>query len=355
MEGQRIFFSKKEGVYYYVTYGNYPLCGACNEEINKTLVYQTIWMKRSEDIKTYHVLCFKKIQLRGYIDELKTCVVVEEIPDDVLPIFERRPTLANISGSNTSEVFKILKGSEAEVKDRTKISRNQTQYQSIGYQENLNRFKKRDEELGLSGPLLSDIRKDEIMQKKNEYKRKYDFISCKIISIEDNGIKVEYGDKERTIERKDLPKSSEKYNVGDIVNARVIRREPGGILFLSLKDVNIKERKRSYKGDQDGLNVTVYDEEGKLITEENILNVPEIKVEEMDGLFEKVKNSKILPPQVDVLELLYSEKGDNKKIEEKKEDSKEEEPAEEEPKEEVSEEDNKDLKEESSDEEDNKK
>lgn len=244
MEGQRIFFSEKEGVYYYVTYGDSPSCDVCNEEINRVLVYQTIWMKKSEDVKTHHVRCFKKIQHRGHVDEFKNCVVIEDVPEDVLPIFERRPTLTNRSGYNVSEVSKILKGSEAEIKDRTRISKDPSQYQTIGYEKNLISFKKRDEELGPSIFLLNDMARDEIKQLTCEHEKDENFISCTILKIE---------------------------------------------------DVDIVERKK------------VYYEKKQEYQDENFDLIQKYKEEDVDNFFEKVRDSKILPAQADALELINCE------------------------------------------------
>ncbi len=168
MDTQKLFYLKKSEVYFYVASGDLPLCPACQKEIDKNLVYHTVWNKKEDDVRTYHVSCFKKIHPRGYVDEFKTCVVVNEIPEDSLPIFERRPSLINKNGLNTFNVSEITKGSEAQIIDRTRIANDPHQSKMLDFEQNLVEFEKREEELGDSLFIVNDKFKDEFQITKKD-------------------------------------------------------------------------------------------------------------------------------------------------------------------------------------------
>lgn len=291
MEKQKLFFSKKENVYYYVTYGELPSCEICHKEIDRILVYHTSWRKRSEEIRTYHIKCYHKIIPRGSIDEFKTCVVVDEMPEDIHPVFERRPVLANSGGSSTFEVFKLVKGSEAEIKDRTKFARDHGQWSFPCYKKNLKMFEQKEEELGFSGFILKDIQRDKIMQIEHENKRKENLIACKVLQVKDDCIKVKTNEgAELDINKEELPLQPRKYRKDQEIIARIKIKENDLILSLSLKEVEDTERERAY--------------------------LKEIKPKEVDikDFLENLKSSEILLPHQDFLELISSEELNNKKF-----------------------------------------
>lgn len=291
MEKQKLFFSKKENIYYYITYGELPACDICHEEIDRILVYHTSWRKRSEEIRAYHIRCYHKIIPRGFIDEFKTCVVVDEMPEDIHPVFERKPVLANSAGSSTFEVFKLLKGSEAEIKDRTKFARDPDQCFFPDYKKNLKMFEQKEEELGPSRFILKDLQRDQIMQIKHEKERKENLVTCKILQVKEDCIKVKTnGGVELEINKDELPLQPRKYRKDQEVTARIKIKENNLILSLSLKEVEDTERERAY---------------------------PEYlkpKGADIKYFLENLKSSEILLPHQDFLELRSSEELNNQKF-----------------------------------------
>ena len=301
MENQRIFFSKKENVYYYVTYGEFPNCNACHKEVNRTLVYHTSWRKSGDEVRMYHIGCYQKISLRGVIDEFKTCVVTDKMPEEAHPVFERSPSLANSSGASTFEVSKILKGSEAEVKDRTKLAKDPNHCIEMHYEKNLKMFKKKEEELGYSNFLLQDLRRDELLQIEHENKRTENQINCKVTNIKEDGIDVEIENSNVFIRKEELPVAPNKYsrNQEIIVRIKNGNRDIIASLSLSLKGVELTPRTR------------LYSEELETMP----LPSPEKEID-IGKYLESVKSSLILLPHQDPLELSYS-KSNQKNIEDK--------------------------------------
>lgn len=287
MENQRIFFSKKNNIYYYVTYGEFPNCNICHKEISRTLVYHTSWRKNSEEIRTYHIGCYQKISSRGLVDEFKTCAVIEQMPEEAHPVFERTPVLANANGASTFEVSKILKGSEAEVKDKTRVSKNQKQYLDPYYEKNQKMFKKKEEELGHSIFLLQDLRRDELLQIEHEKKKKERQIICKVVDIKEDSIDVSFKEGEITIKKEELPISPDQYQSGQEVIARIKNGDKKVIasLSLSLKNVELSPRKRVYSKENEIKEVNIHD------------------------FLKEAINSQILLPHQDPLELSYSKDG----------------------------------------------
>ncbi len=289
MEKQKLFFSKKENIYYYVTYGELPACEICHEEIDRILVYHTSWRKRSEELRMYHIKCYHKIIPRGFIDEFKTCVVVDEMPEDIHPVFERRPVLANSTGSSTFDVFKLVKGSEAEIKDRTKFARDHDQCFFPHYKKNLKMFEQKEEELGPSCFILKDMQRDRIIQIAHEKKRKENLITCKVLQVKDDCIKVKTNeDAELEINKDELPLQPRKYRKDQEVIARIKTKENNLILSISLKEVEDIERERAYPEDLKPKGADIKD------------------------FLENLKSSEILLPHQDFLELMPSEKLNNK-------------------------------------------
>lgn len=168
MQALKLFYCPKREVYFYVTEGNMPLCDACKEEITANLVYHTIWTKKRDDIRTYHLGCHEKIQPRGLADEFKICVVVDKAPEDTLPVFERKPHLTSGKGDSVFDIHKILKGSEAKIIDRTRISKDPNQSRTIDFEKNLIEFQKRDELLGPSFFIAVDMVTDERNQNRED-------------------------------------------------------------------------------------------------------------------------------------------------------------------------------------------
>lgn len=292
MEKQKLFFSKKEKVYYYVTYGELSICDICDEEIDKILVYHASWRKRSAEIRTYHIKCYQKIFSRGHIDEFKTCVVIDEMPEDIHPIFERKPALANSAGTGIFETHKFKKGSEAEIKDRTRIAKDPHQSFSPNYNKNLKMFEKKEEEQGDSIFLLQDKQRDKFMQVEDEKKRKETQIDCKVAKIKEDGIEVEIQNKFFFIKKEELPIAPDRYQLGQKVIARIKSGDLNILasLSLSLKKVVSSSRKRAYPEDI------------------------ETKEANMNEFLENVKSSEILLPHQDFLELLSSKELNNKKF-----------------------------------------
>ncbi|HIG92783.1 TPA: hypothetical protein HA234_01135 [Candidatus Woesearchaeota archaeon] len=170
MTNHKLFYSEKNEVYFYVTEGKFSLCKVCLKEIDKNLVYHTVWTKKNAEIRTYHVRCFEKIHNRGYIDEFKTCVVIDTIPEDSLPVFERRPALTNKNDLSTFNVSEITKNSEAQIIDRTKISKDPNQSKTIDFERNVLTYRKREEELGDSIFITYDKLRDKFQITKEHLK-----------------------------------------------------------------------------------------------------------------------------------------------------------------------------------------
>ena len=121
-------------------------------------------MKRASSVRLYHLNCLEKVHVFGFVDEFKTCALVNEIPKDSLPVFERRPSFVNKNELNTFQVSDILKNSQAEIKDRTRISKDPNQSIMPEYNQHYLLLQKKDEELGNSFFISKDIIKDKQLQ-----------------------------------------------------------------------------------------------------------------------------------------------------------------------------------------------
>ncbi|PIN74109.1 hypothetical protein COV20_00650 [Candidatus Woesearchaeota archaeon CG10_big_fil_rev_8_21_14_0_10_45_16] len=159
-----LFYDKKQEVYFFIA--DEPVhCYSCRSQITANLVYQTIWRKSSEQIRTYCLRCLDRITVLGDTDEFKMCVVSSRQPSEALPVFERRPPLGGKGDCNTFNVIQIMKGSDAEVDDQTFISRDPNQSMMLDFERNILQFQKRDESLGVSAFIIQDIQKDENLSK----------------------------------------------------------------------------------------------------------------------------------------------------------------------------------------------
>jgi len=339
MENQRIFFSKKENVYYYVTYGEFPNCNACHKEVNRTLVYHTSWRKSGDEVRIYHIGCYQKISLRGVIDEFKTCVVTDKMPEEAHPVFERSPSLANSNGASTFEVSKILRGSEAEVKDRAKVSKDPGQYIDPHYQKNLKMFEKKEKELGYSAFLLQELKRDEIMQIEHQ-KKKEDQITCKVVQIKKDSIEVEtLKEVKLFIEKDELPLSPKNYNQGQEIclgneKVKVVQIKKDSIEVKTLEKVRVTINRdelplppEKYEKDQEVI-ARFKNSDKSIILSFSLKRVDllprervyqkENKIKEVNihDFLEEAKNLYILLPHQDPLELSFS-KSNQKNIEDK--------------------------------------
>lgn len=183
MELPNLFFNEKEKIYFYVNYNNAVVCNICKKKITSSLVYHLIWMRKRSYARIYHINCLGNVHVMGFVDEFKTCVLVKDIPNDSLPVFERRPSFVNKSELNTFQVSEIVKNSEAEIKDRTRIAKNKSQSIMPEFERNLLSFKKREEELGNSFFICRDIVRDKQLQLEYESREKSDDIKEAVQNI----------------------------------------------------------------------------------------------------------------------------------------------------------------------------
>lgn len=155
---EKLFYDQKKEVYYYVYGEEIPTCNSCGKDLEDNCFYFTDWKykpRKVKDVKKNHLVCSNctnKPELSGYIQEKKHCLVVSQLPlklmKQLILVPDNPPSLAQSKGNiSVFQVEEIMKGSEAEIIDNTRLAGKQD-YQGIeDYEKAQLQFQKREEEL----------------------------------------------------------------------------------------------------------------------------------------------------------------------------------------------------------------
>lgn len=97
------------------------ICQQCRTEITEQMFFKCYWGKKSR-IETYCIKCFDKFNDHYSVVDECYPVILDIIPETAIPILLQPPQLANKNGFTIFEVGNILKNSEAQIIDHTRLA-----------------------------------------------------------------------------------------------------------------------------------------------------------------------------------------------------------------------------------------
>lgn len=122
-------------------------CETCSEIIKDIIIYNVTWHKKT-NIDTYCFGCFDKIKERiSVVEETYTCILMEKVPDSAVPIYLQPPTLTNRKFMTVFQVGEIMKNSDAEIIDNTRLAGRKDVQGELDYNENKRLLNQRNKEL----------------------------------------------------------------------------------------------------------------------------------------------------------------------------------------------------------------
>lgn len=162
-----VYIDPMERIYYFVGSAE---CKGCKQLIESNLILHIKWRQKKQSSKeTYCWGCAEKIQDNELVTENYTCIITEEISSDFVPIFFLPPSLINKNDFGVFNITEIMKGSEAEIIDRTRYAGRTDQHAALEeVKKNKLILEKRDLELGDS----SFVIRDQDLEAEQEFRKK---------------------------------------------------------------------------------------------------------------------------------------------------------------------------------------